>query len=55
MDTLQDLFRRYDKLMIQEFMQGQEISADVYIDPISKQVVSIFTNKKNIDACRRDR
>lgn len=45
-ETLQDLYRRYDNLMIQEFMQGQEIGADVYIDPISKQVVSIFTKKK---------
>ena len=45
-ETLIDLFRRYDNLMIQEFMTGQEIGADVYIDPISKKVVSIFTKKK---------
>ena len=32
--------------MIQEFMNGQEIGADVYIDLISGEVVSIFTKKK---------
>lgn len=32
--------------MIQEFLNGQEIGADVYIDLISGEVVSIFTNKK---------
>ena len=32
--------------MIQEFLDGQEIGADVYIDVISGKVVSIFTKKK---------
>ena len=32
--------------MIQEFMQGQEIGVDCYIDLISREVVSIFTKKK---------
>ena len=32
--------------MIQEFLNGQEIGADVYIDMISNKVVSIFTKKK---------
>jgi carbamoyl-phosphate synthase large subunit len=32
--------------MIQEFLDGQEIGADVYIDLISGKVVSIFTKKK---------
>ena len=40
------LFDTYDDLIIQEFMDGQEIGADVYIDPISKKVVSIFTKEK---------
>lgn len=40
------LFDLYDNLMIQEFLDGQEIGADVYIDPISKKVVSIFTKEK---------
>lgn len=44
--TLLDLYRRYDNLMIQEFMAGQEIGADVYIDAVSGEVVSIFTKNK---------
>ena len=40
------LFEVNDDLIIQEFMDGQEIGADVYIDPISKKVVSIFTKEK---------
>ena len=32
--------------MIQEFLDGQEIGADVYIDMNSHRVVSIFTKKK---------
>ena len=43
---LEELWRRYDNLMIQEFMTGQEIGADVYIDSISGRVVEIFTKKK---------
>lgn len=33
-------------LMIQEYLRGQEIGADVYIDMISGEIVSIFTKKK---------
>lgn len=40
------LFAHEDDLMIQEFLNGQEIGADVYIDLISGEVVSIFTKKK---------
>ncbi len=40
------LFNLYDNLMIQEFLDGQEIGADVYIDMVSREVVSIFTKKK---------
>lgn len=40
------LFDSYDDLIIQEYMNGQEIGADVYIDPISKKVISIFTKEK---------
>lgn len=40
------LFSLYDNLIVQEFLDGQEIGADVYIDPISKKVVSIFTKEK---------
>ena len=45
-ETVDFLFERNDNLMIQEFLNGQEIGADVYIDMISGQVVSIFTKKK---------
>ena len=40
------LFEHRSDLMIQEFLNGQEIGADVYIDMISGDVVSIFTKKK---------
>ncbi len=40
------LFAHNDNLMIQEYLKGQEIGADVYIDMISEEIVSIFTKKK---------
>lgn len=45
-DTIELLFNHGKDLMIQEFLEGQEIGADVYIDMISGEVVSIFTKKK---------
>lgn len=45
-ETLEMLFAHSEDLMIQEFLNGQEIGADVYIDMISGEVVSIFTKKK---------
>ena len=45
-DTVELLFAHNDSLMIQEFLDGQEIGADVYIDMLSGEVVSIFTKKK---------
>ena len=45
-ETIDLLFAHEDDLMIQEFLNGQEIGADVYIDLISGEVVSIFTKKK---------
>ena len=45
-ETIDLLFAHQDDLMIQEFLDGQEIGADVYIDMISGEVVSIFTKKK---------
>lgn len=44
--TLELLLAHDEGLMIQEFLNGQEIGADVYIDMISHEVVSIFTKKK---------
>ena len=45
-ETVDLLFAHNDGLMIQEFLDGQEIGADVYIDMISGEPVSIFTKKK---------
>ena len=45
-DTLELLMVHDEGLMIQEFLDGQEIGADVYIDMVSHEVVSIFTKKK---------
>lgn len=40
------LFSQFDNLMIQEFMDGAEYGADVYIDMISGEPVSIFIKEK---------
>lgn len=48
-ETIELLFlhaKEEEKLMIQEFLNGQEIGVDVYIDLISGEVVSIFSKKK---------
>ena len=45
-ETVELLFAHEDGLMIQEFLNGQEIGVDVYVDMISHDVVSIFTKKK---------
>lgn len=45
-ETVELLYDHEECLMIQEFLYGQEIGADVYIDMISHEVVSIFTKKK---------
>lgn len=45
-ETIDLLFAHAEGLMIQEYLDGQEIGADVYIDMVSKEVVSIFTKKK---------
>lgn len=44
--TVQFLMEHGEGMMIQEYLHGQEIGADVYIDMISGEVVSIFTKKK---------
>lgn len=46
LDTLKLLMSNSDNLMIQELMDGQELGIDVYIDLLSKEVVSIFCKKK---------
>lgn len=46
LETIELLIAHDKNLMIQEYINGQEIGADVYIDMISGEVVSIFTRKK---------
>ena len=45
-ETLELLWAHDDNLMIQEFLDGQEIGADCYIDMVSGELVSVFTKKK---------
>ena len=45
-DTINVLFDHESDLMIQEYLKGREIGADVYIDLISGEIVSIFTKEK---------
>lgn len=40
------LFEKSDDLIIQEFMDGPELGADVYVDMITGEPVSIFVKKK---------
>ena len=45
-ETLELLFGQSAGLMVQEYLNGQEIGVDCYIDLISRKPVSIFTKKK---------
>lgn len=45
-ETVELLFAHNNNLLIQEFLDGQEIGADCYIDMISGELVSVFTKKK---------
>lgn len=45
-EELEVIWKQEENLMIQEFMNGQEYGADVYIDMISNEPVAIFTKKK---------
>lgn len=45
-EELEGLFHMYDDLMVQEFMDGTEYGADVYIDMISGKVTSLFVKEK---------
>ncbi len=46
LETVELLFAHSEGLIIQEYLEGQEIGADVYIDMLTKEVVSVFTKKK---------
>ena len=45
-ENIELLLAHNQELMIQEYLDGQEIGVDVYIDMISGEVVSIFAKKK---------
>lgn len=45
-ETLNILIKNNCDLLIQEYLDGQEIGVDCYIDMITKEPVSIFTKKK---------
>ena len=45
-ETVRLLVSHGEGMMIQEFLDGQEIGADCYIDMLSKKTVSVFTKKK---------
>ena len=46
LETAEFLFQHQSDMIIQEFLNGQEIGADVYTDMISGQVCAIFTKEK---------
>ncbi len=46
MEELDVMLKTYPGLIIQEYMQAQEIGVDAYIDLISGKCVSIFSKKK---------
>ncbi|MCJ1908275.1 ATP-grasp domain-containing protein [Planococcus ruber] len=43
---IKTLYSQFDNLMIQEYMNGSELGADVYIDMLSEEPVSIFIKEK---------
>ena len=45
-EEIEVLFSRFNNLMIQEFMDGIEYGADVYVDMLSGEPVAIFTKRK---------
>ena len=45
-ESLKEEVKENQNLIIQEFMDGIDLDADVYVDSISKKVVSIFSKKK---------
>ena len=46
METARFLFAQQDNMIVQQFLCGQEIGADCYIDMLSGELVSAFTKKK---------
>lgn len=48
MEQAKVIFESSEDMIIQEFLDGQELGIDVYVDMISKEVVSIFTKEKTV-------
>lgn len=46
MEELNVLVSKYDDLIIQQFLDGQEYGVDVYVDILNGEVISIFAKKK---------
>lgn len=46
MEEARFIFDQSEDMIIQEFIEGQELGVDVYIDTISKEPVSIFIKEK---------
>lgn len=46
LEQLKQVCNLNNDILIQEYINGQEIGADVYVDLISGEVISIFTKKK---------
>lgn len=46
LEEVKILFNSSDEMIIQEFLDGQELGVDVYVDILSKKVVSIFIKEK---------
>ncbi len=46
MTQLQQVMMNRNDMIVQEYMQGQEFGVDVYIDILSKEIISIFIKKK---------
>jgi carbamoyl-phosphate synthase large subunit len=45
-EEIEFLFSSYDHLMIQEYMDGIECGADVYVDMLSGETIAIFAKEK---------
>lgn len=45
-EEVEFLYKRYDNLMIQEFMNGKEFGVDIYIDMISNKPTAVFIKEK---------
>lgn len=46
LQEVETIFEMNADILIQQYIQGQEYGVDVYVDEISKEVVSIFIKKK---------